>query len=366
MRRVAGDGQPVRRVAFGEGQRQRIGEDRTLDAERAEIVGEAPRQLAGERVPVQREDAARDVAPLGPHDGRPVARHRQDRERAGGQETLLGDAAMGAFVRDGADDAGLVVAPFHRTQPGGASQRRFAAVGRDQQAGGERPAVVEPHPGFDRAALVPPDRRTVDEGRAAQRLDPPEERLPDMAVLHDVSERVRLHLPAVVVEVQRRSAVGDANLADRLGVAGKRVPDAHRGEDGPGAVRDRRYAAVEGRFPHRRRGSPVDDRNRHPGAAERGRERQPDHAAAADDYLEVRHRTAATAPASGEIVSPGTIARHARPACLPRANPARAGPCQRIGSGRIAPIFWGSKRPQTPYTGVSRPKWRLCRNFACG
>ena len=128
-----------------------------------------------------------------------------------------------------------------------------------------------------------------------------------MTVLDDIAEGVRPDLRAVVVQMERRRAVGNPNLADRFGLGGKPVPDADRVQDGPGAPRDRRYPAVERGCPHRRCRSPVDDRDIHSGAAERGGEGQPDHAAPADDHLEVHRRPAVTIRTPGR--TPGSIRR---------------------------------------------------------
>ena len=165
MRRIARHGKPVRRVALRKGQRQRKGEHRSFDFERAEIIGEPPPEFVGKWAGREREDAGRDIRLLGPDDRRAVAGHRQDREWAGGQETFLGDAAMRPLVSDGAYDSGLVVAPFDGAQPGGAPQRRVPAIGCDQQEGGEVAPIVERDPGLDRIALVTLDRPPVEKSR---------------------------------------------------------------------------------------------------------------------------------------------------------------------------------------------------------
>ena len=83
---------------------------------------------------------------LGPDDRRrwlPV--QRQDGERAGGQEMLLGAAIVRALMRDGADDARLAIVPVHRLDAGHVAQLRVDAVGGDQQPRLQRHPVGQMH-----------------------------------------------------------------------------------------------------------------------------------------------------------------------------------------------------------------------------
>ena len=76
-----------------------------------------------------------------PHDGRALARQRQDRERPGRQEMLLGAAIVIALVRDRADDGRLVVIPAVGGDAGLLADVRARAVGADQQPRRNRVAV---------------------------------------------------------------------------------------------------------------------------------------------------------------------------------------------------------------------------------
>ncbi len=109
----------------------------------AEMQAKAFFELELEFVVRQRNDARRFAAPLGPHQRRALAGQRQDRERTGRQEMFLGAAAVVALVRDGDDDAGLVVVPTVERNAGALPQRRFRAVSGDKEIGRDRRAVAE-------------------------------------------------------------------------------------------------------------------------------------------------------------------------------------------------------------------------------
>jgi hypothetical protein len=81
----------------------------------------------------QRDDASGFPAVLGPHDRRPLAGQRQDRERTGGEEVLLGTAAVIALVRDGGRDRGLAVVPAIGRDAGAFTDAGMRAVGGDQE-----------------------------------------------------------------------------------------------------------------------------------------------------------------------------------------------------------------------------------------
>src|SRR5205814_418122 len=104
----------------------------------------------------------REIGILGPYDRRACAvrmrgilrwiiRHRQDREGAGRQKMLDGDAGMRPLMLHGRDDAGLAVAPFDRADAGGAPQRRVLPVGGGHEPRAELRAIGQPH---DSAALI--------------------------------------------------------------------------------------------------------------------------------------------------------------------------------------------------------------------
>ena len=84
---------------------------------------------------------------FGPDDRRALALERQDRERTGGQEMLLGAAVVIALMRDGRDDAGLVRSPSRssrcrpvRGSPSARRRRRPEAAPRCVSPSDERDA----------------------------------------------------------------------------------------------------------------------------------------------------------------------------------------------------------------------------------
>ena len=139
----------------------------------AELQAEAAFELGVEFVVGQRDDALGLALVLGPDDRRAMADvgvvlQRQDRERSGRQEMLLGAAVVIALVRDGGDDGGLVVAPAVARDAGLLADRRARAVGGDQQAGGHRAAIRELDVNVMRRpvprVLPPPERGRVGVG----------------------------------------------------------------------------------------------------------------------------------------------------------------------------------------------------------
>ena len=62
---------------------------------------------------LQREEVWHKVSVFGPNYGRAISSHRQNGKGAGGEETLMSDAAMGTFMADCADNAALTVGSLH-------------------------------------------------------------------------------------------------------------------------------------------------------------------------------------------------------------------------------------------------------------
>ena len=93
--------------------------------------------------------------------GRRGRLQRQDRERAGGQEMLLGAAIVIALVRDGGDDGGLAVGPAVPRDAGLLADRRARAVGGDQQPRRNRRRHPTSRPSTRCALMLrnPADRR---------------------------------------------------------------------------------------------------------------------------------------------------------------------------------------------------------------
>ena len=120
---VADERQPLADEAARDLEAERKGFDRRGERELAELRREAQFELAQKIFRLERDERPSVGAALVPDDARPASGQRQDGERAGRQEMLLGDAFVVALMRDRRDDAGLVVVP---------------AVGRN---GGERRAA---------------------------------------------------------------------------------------------------------------------------------------------------------------------------------------------------------------------------------
>ena len=108
---LAHQGKAAVHVALGIEQREGIVPARPHHLERTQVVAETLRDLALETGLVERQHRRRQLLALGPHQGRAVAREGEDGEGARRQKTLLSDAAVGARVGDGADDAALAVTP---------------------------------------------------------------------------------------------------------------------------------------------------------------------------------------------------------------------------------------------------------------
>ncbi len=94
----------------------------------------------------QRDDALGLALVLGPDDRRAmtdggIILQRQDRERSGGQEMLLGAAMVIALMLDRGDDRGLVVGPAVICDAGLLADRRARAIGGNQQPGGDHASI---------------------------------------------------------------------------------------------------------------------------------------------------------------------------------------------------------------------------------
>src|SRR6185437_2532335 len=123
-----------------------------------------------------------------------------------------------------------------------------------------------------------------------QRAGAGEEGAAQHAVLDDVAERIGAELVMVVMQEKRRIGVGDADLADRLGLGGDAVPQPDAGEDALRAQGDRRGPPVERLARHARRVLAIDDRDLEPGARAGDAQAESDEPAADDDQLAARRR----------------------------------------------------------------------------
>src|SRR5688500_11662822 len=82
---------------------------------------------------LQRHDTVGFFFLLSPDNGRALALERQDRERTGRQEMLLGAAIVIALMRDRRDNAGLSVLPAEALDAGLLANRRSRTVGGNQE-----------------------------------------------------------------------------------------------------------------------------------------------------------------------------------------------------------------------------------------
>ena len=269
-------------------QPEREGAARAGHLQIAELQAEALFQFVVKFVIRQRYDALGLVRLFRPHDGRAVSRQRQDRERAGGQEMLLGAALVVALMCDRADDGRLAVIPAVAGDAGLLADLRARAVGADQKPRRNRVAVGQRHvdavgrvrePGHRRAAQI--DAELF--GFLNQCIDQP-------PVLDHVRERLALfHLAA---EGQERRphrivelGVGHHHVEDRLRLRVDRVPDFDRLEQPPRGGRDGGGARVLRLRGFERR---IGDRHRKARAqrlAQRDRQRQAGKARPADHHV---------------------------------------------------------------------------------
>ena len=136
------------------------------------------------------------------------------------------DAGMRPLMLHGRDDAGLAVAPFDGADTGGAPQRRVLPVGGGHEPRAELRAIGQPN---DSAAFIRGRRghgARREQLEARQDRGAVEQRAAQHPVLDDIAERrgAAAQIVVVVVEEQGRVVVGDADLADRLGLALDRLP----------------------------------------------------------------------------------------------------------------------------------------------
>ena len=123
-----------------------------------------------------------------------VARQRQNRERPGRQEMLLGAAVVLALMRHGGDDGRLIVIPAMRDDAGLLADLRARAVGADQQPRRHRLAIRQ----ASRRCACGACSKPLDRGGAqidAEFLRLRHQRIDQIAVLDHVRERLaRLRL----------------------------------------------------------------------------------------------------------------------------------------------------------------------------
>ena len=142
MGRVADEREPPGDEAPCDLKAERKGFDARGKPDRAQFRGEAIFELARQVLGVEGKERAGVGAALIPDDARLAARKRQESERTGRQEMLLGPAFVVALVRDRRDDAGLVIVPAEGLDLGETAEFRARAVGGDGEARAQHAPVV--------------------------------------------------------------------------------------------------------------------------------------------------------------------------------------------------------------------------------
>src|SRR5580658_9706276 len=135
MGRIADEGEAGRDEGARRAEAQRIGNERTFEAKPAELMAEAPRDLADELAFAERQKPFRLRDALRPDDRGAPTLERQDREWAAGKEMLIGASVMLALMRDRRGEAELLVFPGDPADPREFAAERARAIGRDEQRG---------------------------------------------------------------------------------------------------------------------------------------------------------------------------------------------------------------------------------------
>ena len=224
-----------------------------------------------------------------------VVGHRQQRERAGRVEDLVGDMLVRPLVAKHRDDRLMVVAPARDADSGRLARRRIAAVGGDQQrraaACGRRPATRRRR---DRRAR----RRRRATSTAATMFAPASARACSAARRWRFSciQPSGSSSSGSKCSPPGSSPSATAIAPDRAAGLGQVIGNADRLEHPHRARRDRAGAAVECGVARAAPGRP--GRRRSPtGRCESSADgqRQPDHPAAEDDHVRAIHGAAVTA-----------------------------------------------------------------------
>ena len=208
---------------------ERIGRARREHRDLAEEAAHRRLGLGREILVVERQPAGRVVLRHRPDDRRAVAArivgHRQQRERAGRIENLIGDMVVRQLVAEHRDDRLMVVFPARDADPGRLARR--ANCGRRRRPAAARESLRPSSSADDHAMLAAIDARSTRDFHSSHeilaRLGARAQRGAQMAVLVHPAER----LVVVGIELQpaRLEPVGDRDAADRaarLGADGRR------------------------------------------------------------------------------------------------------------------------------------------------
>ncbi len=190
-----------------------------------------------------------------------IVGHRQQGERAGRIENLVGDIVVRPLVAEHRDDRLMIVVPARDPDSGGLARRRIASVGGNQQ----RRAQVCAHPRATRPRHGRRDRpSSLCDFHSSQMLRPASARAWSAARKWRFSciQPSGSSSSGIEVKPAGLQSVGDRDRADRAAGLGKMLGDADRFEHAHRARRDRARATVECRVFAQARDRP--DRRRLP------------------------------------------------------------------------------------------------------
>jgi hypothetical protein len=259
-----------------------------------EMQAETPLELGVKLLFRQRDDARCLFRPLGPNDRRSmpnsrVALQRQDRERTGGKEMLLGTPVVIPLVRDGRHNGRLTVAEAVGGDARAFADRRMRAVRGDEKPRGERIAVGQRDVDVVARTLEAGDRRLPQGDAFVLRLlhQCGDER----GVLDHVGERLARFDVAVEGEKDRPHDVAEAAIGHDHVENGLRLdvlPHADSLEQPPRRGDDCGGAGIFRRPSQRRVGHRDGERGRQ-ALAQRNGQRQTGKAGAADQHIGPLH-----------------------------------------------------------------------------
>ena len=211
------------------------------------------------------------------------------------------DAVMRQLVPHGADDPGLRISPLDRADAGGTAQRRCLAVAGGDELADELPPVAQESGRGGGVALHPLDRNRGQMPEIRQCARPLDLRAAQRPVLDDIAQGRGAEIAMVVMQKQRRIAVGDADFENRLGFGGDQRPKADALQHLLRAIGNGGGAAVEGFRQHRGGILAVDDRDLDPGMGAGDAEGEAGKPAANHDELDPLLRHGAKDAAQSKI-----------------------------------------------------------------
>ncbi len=242
--RIADKGEARRHVSARQMHFERPGLARTGDLQRSEAAGDARFDLGEEASVVERQNAGRFVGLLGPGEAGAVARQRQDREGACGQEVLDSASIVRVVVGDGGDDGGLAVAPADGLDPGAIARSGAASLGADQERRRELASIAQGDGHMISGIGEAVDLGGCDDGKAGIAGYALVEHACEGGGGHNVARGGGIIFDEVVVFEQHRADTGsearvrDLDPGHGRGVLGDRLPDVERLQHAPRAGRE--------------------------------------------------------------------------------------------------------------------------------